>query len=92
MVCAGMSVHSLSPYQRVYIFNSGVTSKGSSRKFITRGKVRGCDTSPHQSFFMAKWSFHYAQRARRVQPLLIVIGSDTAPTLARTDRPDTMPP
>jgi hypothetical protein len=33
-----------------------------------------------------------AQRARRVQPLLIVIGSDTAPMLACTDRPDTMPP
>jgi len=28
---------------------------------------------------------------RRVQPLLIAIGSDTAPMLARSDRPDTMP-
>jgi hypothetical protein len=31
------------------------------------------------------------RQPRRVRPLLIVIGSDTAHVLARSDRPDTMP-
>jgi hypothetical protein len=47
------------------------------------------------SVVRAAWGFMPAldcRLARRVQPLLIVIGSDTAHMLARSDRPDTIPP
>jgi hypothetical protein len=45
------------PYQRAYIWESGVTSNGSIRRLTTSGTVRGFATSAHQESLVAKETF-----------------------------------
>jgi len=63
MACAGTMAQSLSPYQRSYIFESGVTSNGSCRRLTTSGTVRGFATSAHQESLVAKVTFQSPYRS-----------------------------
>src|SRR5580704_18396500 len=62
MACAGIMTQSLSPYQRAYIWESGVTSNGSIRRLTTNGTVRGFATSAHQESLVAKETFQSPYR------------------------------